>query len=60
MRPALRNYDAPDGCAAIGTRLSCSAVYVVQLLKRAAFSSTVDVVRDGGAAVLDREMKHAS
>ena len=58
MGSALSDYDAPNGCAAIGTGLACSAVDAMQLLKSAALSSAVDVVGDRRTPVFDREIKY--
>ena len=60
MRSTLGNDDAPNRCTAIPTRLACSAINAMQLLKRAELPSAIDVVRDGRAAVFNRKMKHLS
>ena len=53
MSAALGDYDSLDGRCAFGAGLVFAAVYIVEVLEASFATVGVDVVGDGGAAVMD-------
>ncbi len=58
MRAPLGDHDAADECAATRARLILLTVDIVELLKRAAFSGAIHIVRNGRSAVTNRKPEH--